>query len=218
MKFYHYPHCPFCQRVRLFLGFKGIPYESIAVSYADHETPEKLCGKKMLPIVEFDDGKIMNESLDILREVERRFPNPIGFVGPVEPKIQWASMIAVGIPGYFDLLLPWYLDHYQEFRDMPDGTEYFQKKKEEKRGKTFAELKAEGTELFKNGIRPHLEEIIEAVEDEYFIMGPTFSVADCILAADLSGLRLVENIELPKEITHYIERVEKHCRVELLER
>jgi glutaredoxin 2 len=218
MKLYHYPHCPFCQRVRLFLEFKKIPYESIELSYADIETPTKLIGQKMLPIIEFDDGTIMGESLDLLREIEQRHPQPIGYIGPVEGPLQWSSMAVVGIPGYFDLVLPWYLEHYrQEFVSDPKGKAYYREGKEAKRGITFEALKAKRIEIFNDQVLPHLEEILEKVEDQYFVMGPTFSVADCVLAADLNGLRLVPDIALPPEIPAYIKRVEKHCHTSLLE-
>lgn len=218
MKLYHYPHCPFCQRVRLFLAFKGIEYESIVLSYDDNETSASLGLPTMLPIMDFGDGRVMNESLEIIRMIEQVQPYPIGFVGPVESKIQWASMAAVNIPRYFDLLIPWYPDHYRsEFGAFPEGEKYYRESKEAKRGKTFEALKEERVEIFETAVRPHLSEIIDKVEDEYFIMGPTFSVADCVLAADLSGLRIVPDIAVPIEITHYIERVEKHCRLRLLE-
>ncbi len=218
MILYHYPHCPFCQRVRLFLAFKGIAYKSVPLSYDDEETPKKLGFPKMLPIMDFGDGKIMNESLDILREIEQRQPFPIGFIGPVEGKLQWASMAAVNIPDYFSLLLPWYLYHYQsEFKKFPKGADYFKTSKERSKGRSFTQLKAQRVEIFNTAVLPHLEPIIDLVEDAYFIMGPTFSVADCVLAADLSGLRIVPDIALPVEIKHYIERVEQHCRLRLLE-
>ncbi len=217
MILYHYPHCPFCQRVRLFLAFKGIDYESIVLSYDDDVTPKKLGLPTMLPIIDFGNGKIINESLNILREIEQRHPYPIGFIGPIEGKLQWASMVAVNIPQYFDLLIPWYLTHYRsEFEQFPTGEKYYRESKEAKRGKTFEELKNERVEIFNKAIRPHLNEIIDKVEDEYFIMGPTFSVADCVLAADLSGLRIVPDIEVPTEIIHYIKRVEQRCRLNLL--
>lgn len=217
MKLYHYEHCPFCQRVRLLLGYKQIPYESVVLSYDDADTPTKLIGKKMLPIMDFGDGTVMAESIDILREIENRHPRPIAFVGPVEPHLQWAAMAAVGIPRYFDLLLPAYADSYSEFDRFEGSKAYFQTSKEQKRSKTFAQLKEEGSDIYEQNILPRLEEIIEKVEDAYFIMGPTFSVADCVLAADLSGLRLVEGIELPPQIPAYIARVERQCNVHLLE-
>ena len=76
MKFYHYPHCPFCQRVRLVLKAKKIDYTDVPLSYADAKTPESLIGVKMLPIIDFEDGKVMGESLDLLKEIEKRYPEP----------------------------------------------------------------------------------------------------------------------------------------------
>lgn len=218
MKFYYYPHCPFCQRVQLFLGYKNIPHEAIILSYDDKKTPKNLCNSDTLPIVDFGNGNIMNESLSIIREIENKYPHPIGFIGPVEGLFQWSSMVMTSIPRYFDVLLPVLFENYKEFTEFSSGGKYFKSSKEEKRGKSFDILKKETPEIFEKNILPLFEDIIEKVEDEYFLMGPTFTVADCVLAADLSGLRLVKNISLPKEITNYISRVEKRCRVELLEK
>lgn len=217
MKLYHYEHCPFCQRVRLFLGYKNIPYEKILLSYDDQEIQKKLIGHRGLPIIEFDDGTVMNESMDILREIEMRYPNPIGFVGPVEAKFQWSSMVMTSLPRYFDILLPAYETYYSaEFEKFPEGKKYFVESKEKKRGKNFSDLRAETPKIFKENILPTLEKIIDIVEDEFFLMGPTFSVADCVLAADLSGIRLIDNITIPTDIKTYIRRVERHCRTDLL--
>ena len=217
MILYHYPHCPFCQRIRLFLGFKNIPYTLKAVPYSDKETPQELCGSSTLPIIDFEDGTIINESIDIIREIEHKFPHPIGFIGPVEARFQWSTMVMTSLPRYFDLLLPACADNYAEFTENPQELAYFQKIKEEKRGKTFSELKSDNAQIFESTVSPTLEEIIDMVEGEFFVMGPTFSVADCVLAADLSLLRIVEDINLPSEITQYIQRVESRCQVRLLE-
>jgi glutaredoxin 2 len=69
LKFYHYVHCPFCVRVRMTLGLLDLPYESVVVSYDDEITPVKLTGTKMLPIMSID-GKVMNESLDIMAKLD----------------------------------------------------------------------------------------------------------------------------------------------------
>jgi glutaredoxin 2 len=216
MKFYNYDHCPFCQRVKLFLGYKNIQYENIILPYSDKKTPHELCNSETLPIMDFSNGKVMNESINIIREIEHISPYPIGFIGPVEGFVQWSSTILVSIPKYFDILLPVYYDHYKEFSNNQLSSEYFKNQKEKKRNKSFEELKIESPKIFTENILPVLEEIIYKVEDEYFLMGPTFSVADCILAADLSGLRLVKNINLPKQIIKYIERVEERCNIKLI--
>ena len=218
LTFYHFPHCPFCQRVRLFLEFKKLEYKSVEIAYYDEEARIKLTGTPLLPVVEFDDGTILGESLDILREIESRFPRPIGFVGPVEPLFYWAGGAACSIPRYFDLLLPVLPDHYSEFQNDEKAKSFFQQKKEKLRGKSFQQLKSERIEIFENNVRPHLEPILQKIEDEFFLMGPTFSVADCVLAADLSALRIVPEIALPPQILKYCERVERKCGFNLLEK
>lgn len=213
---YHYPHCPFCQRIRLFLGYKNIEYRSVVLPYSDKITPQELCNSSTLPIMDFGDGLIMNESLNIIREIENRFPHPIGFIGPVESVFQWASMLMVSIPRYFDMLLPAYHKYSPEFIENPVDAEFFKTIKEAKRGKTFTVLIQESPEIFKNNVLPVLGDIIEKVEEEFFLMGPTFTVADCVMVADLSGLRLVDDITLPSEIRGYIDRVEQKCQTWLV--
>ena len=54
------------------------------------------------------------------------------------------------------------------------------------------------------------DEIIEKVEDEYFVMGPTFSVADCVLMSDLKEIE--KNFVLPDLIKQYTLRVENFLK------
>lgn len=117
---------------------------------------EWFCGFKNIEVVSVVSSITKSQSIETLREIEEKHPYPIGFVGPCEGKIVWASDMVMG-----------------DFIDF--------------------------------------EEIMEVVEDEYFIMGPTFSVADCILAADLTELRLNSKILFPEGIINYIKRVELIC-------
>lgn len=59
---YVYDHCPFCVRVRLGLGYKGIKHNLIFMGNDDIPTPTALVGKKIAPILEMkDDGTVMPE-------------------------------------------------------------------------------------------------------------------------------------------------------------
>ncbi|WP_333814425.1 glutaredoxin 2 [Tabrizicola sp.] len=69
MKLYLYSHCPYCVRVQMGFHLKALPVEEIYLSYDDEETPGRLIGRKMLPILEDADG-IMGESLDILQKID----------------------------------------------------------------------------------------------------------------------------------------------------
>ena len=61
---YVYDHCPFCVRVRVALGVKGIKHKLVFMANDDVETPTALVGKKIAPIWVDDDGPMM-ESLDV---------------------------------------------------------------------------------------------------------------------------------------------------------
>ena len=216
MKFYHYPHCPFCQRVRLALKFKKIEYEDIPLSYADVDMPTKLIGSKMLPIIDFGDGTIMAESLDLLEALEKRFPEPTLSHQWLVPDLDWAQKIVVSIPQYFDVTLPYFLDDYEGAPEFDAaGIKYFQEGKEAKRGQTFAEMKAAVPALYEKNIKPILNVISEKVGDAW--IGPQFSMADCVLASDLSGLRSVRDVSVSALIIRYIERVEEECGTDLID-
>ncbi|CAK1938589.1 glutaredoxin 2 [Vibrio crassostreae] len=66
MKLYIYDHCPFCARVAYIAQSLGLDIELVSVDYDDAQTLIDLIGKKMVPVLQKDDGSIMAESLDII--------------------------------------------------------------------------------------------------------------------------------------------------------
>jgi len=66
---YVYDHCPFCVRVRLALGLKGMKHKLMFLANDDVETPTALVGKKIAPIWVDSDGPMM-ESLDNIDKVD----------------------------------------------------------------------------------------------------------------------------------------------------
>jgi hypothetical protein len=68
---YVYDHCPFCVRVRFAMGVKNIKHNLHFLANDDVATPTKLVGKKIAPIFEWPEEKlIMSESLDIIAKVD----------------------------------------------------------------------------------------------------------------------------------------------------
>ena len=68
---YAYDHCPYCVRVRLGMGLKGIKHELRFLANDDVETPTALIGKKIAPILEEpDSGFVMGESMDIVKKFD----------------------------------------------------------------------------------------------------------------------------------------------------
>jgi len=71
MKLYIYDHCPFCVKARMIFGLKNLPLELIVMLNDDEQTPKKLIGQKMAPILQQADGSAVPESMDIVRLVDK---------------------------------------------------------------------------------------------------------------------------------------------------
>ena len=77
---YHIPVCPFSQRVEILLELKGLR-GAVDFSVVDITKPRdpallaKTRGTTALPVLELEDGRILKESLVLLRYFEDRFPN-----------------------------------------------------------------------------------------------------------------------------------------------
>ncbi|MGD5361256.1 glutaredoxin 2, partial [Xanthomonas citri pv. citri] len=91
MKLYIYEHCPFSTRARLIFGLKRIPFELEVVMEGDAQTPTRLVGKKVVPILEKDDGSAMAESMDIVRYVDALFSPRLLVDPPREHVARWCE-------------------------------------------------------------------------------------------------------------------------------
>ena len=71
-----------CERVGLALAHKGIEAQSVLISYDDRGPVEAISGQGLVPVIE-DAGEVVNDSVAILRHLERRWPEPALF--PADP-------------------------------------------------------------------------------------------------------------------------------------
>jgi len=81
---FHIPVCPFCQRIEILLAQKGLSdaVDFVRIDITKPRAPELLAktrGVTSLPVLELEDGTVLNESLVILRYLEERFPEPAVF-------------------------------------------------------------------------------------------------------------------------------------------
>ena len=200
---YHYVHCPFCIRVRLVLGYLSLQYESKVLAYNDAETPTRLTGKKMLPILAFDKG-IMNESLDIIAFLDRE--NKL-----ITPDIIHSSQFKdfetflSSIAGPIHSLAMPYWIYTPEFT--AESRQYFQNKKEEKRG-PFKDLVRKQQE-FKNQLDPLLHQIEQRLQPYY--LSHHFSIYDIMLASHLWGLYIVPEFQFSPQVNDYLQKIKDLC-------
>lgn len=207
---YHYVHCPFCLRVRMSLGYLNIAYESQVLAYDDEKTPVDLCQKKMLPIMSFDDGETLNESLDIILKLDKENTLLIqDFLNSKKRSSfeQWLNTLSAPI---HNLVMP-YWAYTQEFT--PKAREYFLSKKEKKRG-PFPELMAKRYE-FEKELEPLLDQVEAWIEQTHHTFIPLkISIEDIMLASVLWGLYMLPEFQFSSELHAYLQHLKKGCLFE----
>jgi glutaredoxin 2 len=201
---YHYSHCPFCIRVRMAAGFLEIKYETQLLRYDDEQAPVILCGKKMLPIWVNENGKAINESLDIIAiiDIENKL-NTKATLDSVEWKMFEKNLNDASSPLH-SLAMPHFI-YTKEFDEK--SRQYFQKKKEEKRG-PFSNLIKNRAALEKE-LQVHLDGFEKNLKTYY--KSDVLSLYDVVLASHLWGLYVVPEFQFTPKMHSYLQRVKKEC-------
>lgn len=76
IRLYRAPFSTNVERVALALAHKGLEAESVWIDYADRSLVERVSGQPLVPVVEFGDGAVVFDSMQIVRVLEERFPSP----------------------------------------------------------------------------------------------------------------------------------------------
>jgi len=217
---YVYDHCPFCVRVRLALGLKGIDHQVMFMSNDDVETPTGLIGKKIAPIWVDEDGP-MGESLDIIAkfDADSTFAPASGrtdikawqkSVQTLMRKLQRPRYVMVPLPEFMQKkgrdafvanhqMPPYEKSEWKGNPDFPLEEKY--KKYEE----AFAETPSLLPEL--NQKMLELEEMIHSAE--YCTEGIGVSYDDIDLWSRLRSLTIIKGIVFPPKVRAYLDNFEK---------
>lgn len=210
MKLYIYDHCPFCVKARMIFGLKNLPVELVVLLNDDHNTPEKLVGQKVAPILQKEDGSAMPESMDIVQYVDNLDGQPL-LTGKTNPAVtDWLR----NINGYVNkLLLPRIADApFAEFAT-PEARDYFRTKKQASIG-DFYELKQHAAGLIKN-VSGDLRQLDKLIVKPNAVNGE-LSENDIHLFPVLRSLTLVAGIDWPSKVADYRDNMAKQTQVNLL--
>lgn len=74
IRLYRAPFSTNAERVALALGHKQLEVESVWISYEDRSPVERVSGQSLVPVLEFEDGAVAFDSMQIVRVLEERFP------------------------------------------------------------------------------------------------------------------------------------------------
>lgn len=204
MKLYIYEHYPFSTSVRMIFGMKGIPVELSVVMEGDAETPTRLVGRKVVPILQKDDGTAMAESMDIIRYVDERF-GPRLLTDPVREDIEsWAQEARSTIS---KLAIP----RATKSSFAENSTEAAQKAYREREQKALGDL----DDLIDDTPRLMIEAValLELMIQDW----QAFSVTDLILYSQLRTLSIVKGISLGPKTRYFANRMTAIGGVPLLD-
>jgi glutathione S-transferase len=83
LRLYRAPWSTNCERVGLGLAHKAIEASSVIIDYSNRTPVKAVSGQELVPVVEHSDGTVVADSVAILRDLERRQPQPPLF--PADP-------------------------------------------------------------------------------------------------------------------------------------
>lgn len=203
MKLYQYDHCPFCVRADMVANYKKVDHDKVYLLNDDEKSCHDLIGAKMVPILQFDDGTAMGESLDIAKFFDEQGTleqviRPAGYhqsIAPFFEKVRLASWcllfprnIAIGLPEF----------ETQEAKD------YFRQNKEAMIERSFEQALDE-TEQHKLEMEAVLAEIPELILPSQH--DNTISWDDVFIYPNLRNLTMVKGLIFPQQILRYIQEV-----------
>lgn len=110
IRLYRAPWSTNVERVALALAHKGLEVESVVIDYGDRSSVLEVSGQPLVPVID-DDGTVVHDSSEILRYLERRWPEPPLF--PREPArraemdvfIEWFNEVWKGPPNEIEVEL-----------------------------------------------------------------------------------------------------------------
>lgn len=205
MKLYVYDHCPFCTRARMAFALKNEPVEVVILMEGDAETPTRLVGKKIVPILEKEDGSHMTESLDIVRYVDQ-IGAPAFSAAPSAETEAWLKNVW---PVALKLFIPRFT--MADFAELstPDARIAY-RQREEKAFGNLAELMARTPELVEE-ITPALHALVPLIQQRQ-----QADINDIVLWPVLRCLSIVKALTFPPVIREYTDRLEARTGIPLL--
>jgi len=208
MKLYVYDHCPFCVKARAIFGLTATPVDLVIMLNDDEETPTRMIGKKMAPILELD-GRYVPESMDIVAHVDRLAGGKV-LAGPRNPQV--AEWIGKTSDALYPLAMPrWAASPLAEFAT-PEARAYFTRNKEAIVG-SFSDRMAQSGEYIAT-LNRHLSALDELIRSPDAVNG-ALSEDDIHLFATLRAMSIVRGIVYPPAVEAYRVRMAERTGVDL---
>lgn len=214
---YHFWSSPESQRVRLALEYKGIDYQDTPLAYHDDETFFDLGIGRTVPVLLFDDGTRLTDSIRILKGIDDLFPDtPPLVAGKIDAEawkalLEWREHVDAILQRLYAPALP----AYRGIGDEPEALTAYKAEVQRRFGMSVEELANDRYDGYGQLDRvTRLDSLARHLAERRFYMGEP-SIADMLLAADLYPVQILDGISLPINLMYYLSRVEEICGTSL---
>lgn len=211
MKFYYYDQCPFCVRALMVANYKKVALQKIILQYDDEATCLKLIQAKQVPILEFDDGHAMAESLDIAHKFDE--------IGEAHQEILPATQISNRVTELYRqvgsslscLIYPRNIKiGLPEFSNQ-SAIDYFQTKKEKLINQRFTQALDE-TPIHIERAEAMLRQLNA---NSYLRTTHSLSWDDVAIFPQLRNLTIVKGLSFPESVIEYINKLANLTEIHL---
>ncbi|HDG1674837.1 TPA: glutaredoxin 2 [Kluyvera cryocrescens] len=207
MKLYVYEHCPFCIRARMIFGLKKVPLELGIIMEGDVETPTRMVGRKVVPILQKEDGTYMPESMDIVNYIDQLSGTPVINDECDETLFEWCRENTHTV---YNLAIPRFTR--ADFKELstPAAREAYTQREI----RAFGDLDAlmEASQDYIDVILTELSKI-----EEYLRAKHAVNISDFYLYPLLNSLTIVKDFPFPDFLKKYLEHVADACDVPLFD-
>lgn len=213
MILYSYDHCPYCVKARMIFGLKQVPFELKTLLNDDEKTPISMVGKKMLPILQKDDGTYLPESLDIIDYIDHlpEFGEPI--VNASHQSQELSDWLGFSRRYTYALAMPRWVNMGLEDFATPSATQYFIRKKQDSIGPFSANITlTKELILYAQG---HLQKLEQIISSGPYFWGSELSIDDFHVFATLRCLTTTKGLQFPPKIEAYMSRMSEASGVDL---
>lgn len=199
MKLYYFDHCPFCTRAKMMSGYKRVTVEYIILLNDDATTCNRLIGKKQVPILEFDDGSAIGESLDIAHKFDEIGDKTREVLPPTDCQKVLINHISSASEAINNLCFPRNVKASLPEFATASAIAYFQTKKEKIIGKSFEQAMDE-TGKYKTIV----ENMLKTLPPLPAKTAGKISWDDVMVFPFLRNLTIVKDLALPDVIKDYL--------------
>jgi len=214
---YYFHSSPQSQRVRLALGYKGVDIEDHPLSWDDDETFFELGIARQVPVLHLDDGRLLTDSLAMLRDIDALFPGTPALVEGRIDEAAWQALLdwRAGCDAVLERLYAPIRPAWREIGGDADTLAAYKQEVKHRFGMSLEELANDRYDGFAQFTRlSRLPELARHLARNRFYMGE-ISIADMVLCADLYPIQIHDGVALPVDLMYYLKRVEDCCGLSL---